>query len=57
MKKNGMPKQSKGKHPEKLKRAQKCSILGPQKLGSREGWAPGPLGYPGSASGNWLPKK
>ena len=32
---------------EKLNRAQKCSILGPQNLGSRGG--PGPLGPPGSA--------
>ena len=29
---------------EKLNRAQKCSILGPQNLGSRGG--PGPLGPP-----------
>ena len=35
---------------EKLNRAQKCSILGPQNLGSRGG--PGPLGPPpGSAPG------
>ena len=27
---------------EKLNRVQKCSILGPQNLGSRGGWAPGP---------------
>ena len=32
---------------EKLNRAQKCSILGPQNLGSRGG--PGPWGPPGSA--------
>ena len=32
---------------EKLNRAQKCSILGPQNLGSRGG--PGPRGPPGSA--------
>ena len=32
---------------EKLNRAQKCSILGPQNLGSREG--PGPRAPPGSA--------
>ena len=31
----------------KLNRAQKCSILGPQNLGSRGG--PGPQGPPGSA--------
>ena len=35
---------------EKLKMAQKCSILGPQKLGSRGG--PGPQGPPGSAPGD-----
>ena len=34
---------------EKLNRAQKCSILGPQNLGSRGG--PGPRGPPGSAPG------
>ena len=28
---------------EKLNRAQKCSILGPQNLGSRGAWAPGAL--------------
>ena len=33
---------------EKLNRAQKCSILGPQNLGSRGGRAPGPP-PPGSA--------
>ena len=32
---------------ENLSRAQKCSILGPQNLGSRGG--PGPQGPPGSA--------
>ena len=32
---------------EKLNSAQKCSILGPQNLGSRGG--PGPRGPPGSA--------
>ena len=32
---------------EKLNRAQKCSILGPQNLGSRGG--PGPPAPPGSA--------
>ena len=34
---------------EKLNRAQKCSILGPQNLGS--GGGPGPRGPPGSAPG------
>ena len=34
---------------EKLNRAQKCSLLGPQNLGSRGG--PGPQGPPGSAPG------
>ena len=34
---------------EKLNRAQKCSILGPQNLGSRGG--PDPRGPPGSAPG------
>ena len=39
---------------EKLNRAQKCSILGPQNLWSRGG--PGPPGPPpGSASGGTLP--
>ena len=33
---------------EKLNRAQKCSILGPQNLGSRGG-GPGPRDHPGSA--------
>ena len=35
---------------EKLNRAQKCSILGPQNLGSRG--PPGPRGQPGSAPDN-----
>ena len=34
---------------EKLNRAQKCSILGPQNLGS--GGGPGPQAPPGSAPG------
>ena len=34
---------------EKLNRAQKCSILEPQNLGSRGGWAPAPPPPPGSA--------
>ena len=46
-----MPSESRQKKiMEKLNRAQKCSILGPQNLGSREG--PGPPGTPGSASGS-----
>ena len=40
-------KRGKKKIMEKLNRAQKCSILGPQNLGSRGG--PGPRGPPGSA--------
>ena len=37
---------------EKLNRAQKCSILGPQNLGSRGARAPGPP--PGSAPGIYM---
>ena len=37
---------------EKLNRAQKCSILGPQNLGSRGG--PGPRGPPGSAPATYV---
>ena len=47
IKRNNMPSEARQKKiMEKLNRAQKCSILGPQNLGSRGARAPGP---PGSA--------
>ena len=45
-------KRGKKKIMEKLNRAQKCSILGPQNLGLG---GPGPWGPPGSAPGNANP--
>ena len=41
---------------EKLNRAQKCSILGPQNLGLGGPGPPGPPGPPGSAPDMWEPE-